>query len=122
MSEESTTPDLLELMGRIREALNRRDFDAVMRFYAPDAVVRNTEIGTFEGEAAIRGEFEDMMGSYEEWAIEAEESINLGQGVTFLVLCGEGRPVGSSGYLRFRFASIAIWSDGVIERETTYID
>ena len=122
MHEESTTPDLVELTRRIREALNHRDFDAVMRFYAPDAVLQNTEIGTFEGEAAIRGVFEDLMGSYEEWAIEAEESINLGQGVTFVVLRGEGRPVGSSGYLRFRFANISIWSDGVIERETTYID
>ena len=106
MSEESTTPDLVELVRRVTEAVNRRDFDAVMSFYAPDAVLRLTEIGTFDGGAAIRGLFEDMMGSYEEFA----------------VLRGKGRPVGSSGDIRFRFASIAIWSDGVIERETTYID
>jgi ketosteroid isomerase-like protein len=66
VAEESTTPDPLELARHIREATNRRDFDAVMRFYAPDAVVRNTEIGTFEGRAAIRGMFEDVIGPFEE--------------------------------------------------------
>jgi ketosteroid isomerase-like protein len=56
MSEESTTPDLVELVGRLFEAANRRDFDAVMRFYASDGVWEATGIGiTFEGEAAIRG-------------------------------------------------------------------
>jgi hypothetical protein len=56
------------------------------------------------------------------WAIEADEDVNLGRGITFAVLRGEGRPRGSSGDVRFRFASVAIWGDGVIERETTYID
>src|SRR5436190_23516452 len=97
MHEESTTPDLVELTRRIREALNHRDFDAVMRFYAADVVLQNTEIGTFEGEAAIRGVFEDLMGSYEEWTIEAEESISLGQVVTFVALRVEERPYGSGG-------------------------
>jgi ketosteroid isomerase-like protein len=38
MSEQSKTPDLVELVGRLFEAANRRDFDAVMRFYASDGV------------------------------------------------------------------------------------
>ena len=32
MSEESTTPDLAELMRRANEAANRRDFDALLSF------------------------------------------------------------------------------------------
>jgi hypothetical protein len=32
MPEESTTPDLVERVGRLFEAANRRDFDAVMSF------------------------------------------------------------------------------------------
>jgi ketosteroid isomerase-like protein len=40
MPEESTTPDLEELWRRLLDALNSRDFDAVMNFYAPDAVLR----------------------------------------------------------------------------------
>ena len=40
MSQESTTPDLVELMRKAYEAVNRRDFDldAMMSFYAPDAL------------------------------------------------------------------------------------
>jgi ketosteroid isomerase-like protein len=66
MAEESTTPDLMELSRRALDATNRRDFDAVASFYAPDAVYRGTEIGTFEGAGAIRGLLEDFLGSYEE--------------------------------------------------------
>jgi ketosteroid isomerase-like protein len=52
MSEESTTPDLVELGSRHLEAANRRDFDAVLSFYVPDAVLENAEgLGTFEGKA-----------------------------------------------------------------------
>ena len=37
MSEESTTPDLVELTRLAFEAVNQRDIDAVMSFFAPDA-------------------------------------------------------------------------------------
>ena len=39
MSEECTTPDLVEMVRRWPEALERRDFDAVEGHLAPDAVV-----------------------------------------------------------------------------------
>jgi len=58
MPEESTTPDLVELTRRNFEAANRRDFDAVLSFFAPDAVwdasLSGVGIGTFEGSAAVR--------------------------------------------------------------------
>jgi len=38
MVEESATPDLVELMRDTFEAVNRGDLDAVMKFFAPDAV------------------------------------------------------------------------------------
>jgi ketosteroid isomerase-like protein len=66
MSEESTTPDLVERVQRGVDATNARDFDAVMSFYAPDAVVVATGMSTsFEGVAAIRRFFEDWIGSYD---------------------------------------------------------
>ena len=37
MSEESTTPDLVELMGRAFQAANRRDLDAAASSFAEDA-------------------------------------------------------------------------------------
>lgn len=117
MPEDSATPDLVELVHRVREAVNRRDFDAVETFYAPDAVVHGVEAGTFEGAPAIRRLFEDMARSYEEFRGEADEVIDLGGGVTFCVFTLTCRPVGSTGEFRFRWASVAIWTDGVIERE-----
>jgi hypothetical protein len=38
MSQESTTPDLVELTRRAFEAANRRDLDAVSSFFASDTV------------------------------------------------------------------------------------
>ena len=52
MPDESTTPDLVELGSRLLEAGNRRDFDAMMSFYAPDAVYRAVDAVTFEGASA----------------------------------------------------------------------
>jgi ketosteroid isomerase-like protein len=50
----------VELVGHLFEAANRRDFDAVMSFYASDGVWEASGIGvSFEGEAAIRGLYED---------------------------------------------------------------
>ena len=84
MPEESTTPDPLELVRGLFEASNRRDFDAVMRFYAPDGVWEATGIGQrFEGEAAIRGLYEDWIGGYEAHEIVLQEGTNLGNGLVF---------------------------------------
>ena len=64
MSEESTTPDLVELVRRQSEAGNRRDLDAVTSSFAPDAVFEGRALGdTFEGRAAIRSFLEDWFGS-----------------------------------------------------------
>jgi ketosteroid isomerase-like protein len=63
MSEESATPDLVELSRQPFEAVIRRDFGALARYYAPDAVYRGAEVGAFEGIAAIRGPFEDLLSS-----------------------------------------------------------
>jgi ketosteroid isomerase-like protein len=122
MTEEFTTPDLVELTRHIRETANRRDFDTVESFYAPNAVYRGTEIGTFEGAAAIRGFFEDYVGCYEAFEVEQEEILDLGNGVVFAVVVQKGRPVGSSGEVRLRYASVTVWTEGLIERQTDYMD
>ena len=50
MSEESTTPDLAELTRLAFEAVNQRDIDAVMSFFAPDAVLDGRAAGgLYEG-------------------------------------------------------------------------
>ena len=91
MPEESTTPDLVELMRRGFEAANRRDVDAAASFYAPDAVYESVGMGaSFEGVAAIREYLGDFVGAYDEFGVEAEEILDLGNGVTFAVVNQEG--------------------------------
>ena len=100
MPEESTTPDLVELTRRWFEAANRRDVDAAASFYAPDAV-------------------HDFVGAYDEFGVEAEQILDLGNGVTLAVVDQKGRPRGSSGEVQMRYAAVAIWVEGMIERFTT---
>ena len=123
MPEESTTPDLVELVRRLSEALNRLDFDAAVSFYAPDAVWEGRASGmTFEGRTAIRGFWEDMTAAYEEFEWRSEEILDLGNGATFVVDRASGRPVGSTGWVELRLAIVAVWEEGLIVRGTTYTD
>src|SRR5437764_597664 len=81
--EESTTPDLVVLTRRWFEAANRRDVDAAASFYAPDAVHESVGMGaSFEGVAAIREYLGDFVGAYDEFGVEAEQILDLGNGVT----------------------------------------
>jgi ketosteroid isomerase-like protein len=123
MPEESTTPDLVELTRRLVEAGSRRHYDAFMSLYGPDAVLKLTGLGTsFEGLAAIRGFWEDWSGAYEEVAVETEEILDLGNGVTFAVVLQKGRPVGSGGWVQMRAGSIGVWAQGVLVRHMLYTD
>ena len=55
MHEESTTPDLVRLVQQVGEAANRRDLDAVLEPFAPDAVwdMSAFGMGVFHGRRAI---------------------------------------------------------------------
>jgi ketosteroid isomerase-like protein len=123
MPEESTTPDVFEFQRRI-EAVNRRDFDAMMSFWGPDAVwdMSHLGLGVYEGREAIRRFFEDWIGAYEEFSIDAEEVLDLGNGVTFAVVVQKGRPLGTSGDVRQRYAAITVRLAGLIVRVTNYPD
>jgi ketosteroid isomerase-like protein len=106
------------------EAGSRRDFDALLAFYTPDAVwdMSNVGMGEFEGHAAIRRFLEDWFGSYAEMQWEAEEIRDLGKGVTFAVVVQRARPIGSTGEARVRSAGVSTWRDGLAERVTHYSD
>jgi ketosteroid isomerase-like protein len=125
MSEESTPPDLVELGRVLFEAANRRDFDALLSFYAPEAVWDMNPLGglgTFEGHAAIRSFWEDWYASYDDFEIEPEETLDLGNGVGFNVVIQNARPVGSSSAVRLRYALVSVWVAGLIVRLTNYTD
>jgi ketosteroid isomerase-like protein len=69
MPEESTIPDLVERTRAIWVAVNRQDWDAVLSFFAPNAIwdMSKMGLGTFEGPTALRGFWEDWQSSYEEY-------------------------------------------------------
>jgi uncharacterized protein (TIGR02246 family) len=101
MPDESTTPDLVELVGRALEATNRRDLDGVASTFAEDATFDGRALGDhFEGRAAIRSFIEEWVGTYDELEFGLEEGRDLGNGVVFAVVVQDGRPTGSAGQLR----------------------
>ena len=97
VSEETTTPDLVEIMRRRFEALNQHDIDAVMSFFAPNAVLDVGSLGLHEvGANAIRAFTEDWWGSYEEYENAPEEIVQVGEGIVLVRTTLAGRLPGSS--------------------------
>jgi len=121
MSQESTTPDLVELVRKQFEAANRRDLDAVASSFAEDAVFNGRAAGAlFEGRAAIRRFLDDWFGAYEELEVELEDVRDLGNGVVFAVVVQNGRLASSAGHLRQREGWVYLWVRGLIERFASY--
>lgn len=122
MSEDSTTPDLVELTRQSFETAKRRDLDAALTLHAPDAVLESVAMGmSFEG-TAIRGFYEDWIGAYDEFSAQQEEVVDLGDGVVSVVSSQRGRLVGSSGEVQSRSANVMEWEDGKLKRRTIYHD
>ncbi len=124
MPVESTTPDPVELTRLAFEAANQRDIDAVMSFFAPDAVFQGRVAGDlFEDQAAIRGFLGEWFGSFAEVRFEVEEFVVLDDGVVLAVVNQEGRPVGVDGQVHQREGWAICWSaDGLIVRLTVHAD
>jgi ketosteroid isomerase-like protein len=79
-------------------------------------------MGTFDGPAAIRGLLEDWVAPYDEWEIQLEDLLDLGNGVVLAVLNENGKPAGSTGRVQLRYASVGVWADEMLLRATTYAD
>jgi ketosteroid isomerase-like protein len=124
MPEESTTP-YLELIRRVNEAFNRRDFDAALATFTPNAVWDFSSIGMgiFVGREAIRGLWEDWFDAFEDWEQVIEELRDLGNGVALAVYLQRGRPAGSSGFVETHYVAVGfVGGDGLTERITFYTD
>jgi ketosteroid isomerase-like protein len=117
-SKES--PDPVELSRLVLEALNRGNLDVAVSVLASGAIYESVGLGTSaRGRTAIRHFYEDWLSSYEEFTLELEDFLDLGDGVIFGVIRASGRPVGSSARVDFRFASVSVWEQGLIVRHTT---
>jgi ketosteroid isomerase-like protein len=124
VSKESTTPDLAELNRRLLEAWNRRDVEAMMSFFASDAVWEATGPGAehLRGLIAIRGHLEDNLRPYDEYQVRLEEFLDLGNGVSFSVTLHRGRLVGGSGVVQMRIGGVVLREGGLIVRVRTSIN
>jgi len=118
MTEESTTPDLVELVRKQVEALDRGDVDGVMSSVAEDAVL-DGRMEVVEGQAAIRGFLEDWFKTFEELGFDLEEVSHLGGGVVLAVVIQDGRLVGGEGHVRQREGWVYRCVGGSIARLTT---
>jgi ketosteroid isomerase-like protein len=124
MAEEPTTPDLVELTRRWVDATNRRDAEAMMSFFAPDAVWDALGPGDerLRGPTAIRAMLEDWFRPYEEYEAEVEDLLDLGCGVAFAVAVHKGRLVGSSAVVRWRQGFVVLYDGSLILRIASYGD
>ena len=123
MSEESTTPDLVERVRGFWASAARRDWPKILRFYAPDAVwdMSPMGLGTYEDEAAMRGLWQDWVAAYDELHLDVE-ALDLGHGVVFAVVGQNARPIGSTGRVHARQALVYCWVEGMVVRVTVYSD
>ena len=122
MSQESATPDPVELTRRAYEYASDRNWDALLSFYGADSVwdMSPLGLGTYEGPAAIRRFFEEWTGSYDKWEQELEEILDLGNGVVVSVLRQNARLPGSTGSISLLYAGVLVWREGLIARLTNY--
>jgi len=120
MPDESTTPDLTELVRHLLDAVSCVDGEAFVRFFAPDGVFL-TGVGRFEGRDAIRGYFEDFKSSYDEQSYAADEFHDLGNGVAWFSVVVTGRPRGMSAEVHLRFAVVVTHAGGVMSQWTDYV-
>jgi hypothetical protein len=83
MPEESTTPDLVELVRRSVDAVNRPDFDQFASFFGSDSVwdLSPMGLGIHQGSSAVRAFVEDWQGSYEKFELALEEVLDIGNEV-----------------------------------------
>jgi ketosteroid isomerase-like protein len=122
MTEESTNSDLVELARQAFESASRHDVDAVMRFYAADALLDTPTagLGTYEGAAAIREFVESWWATFEDHTIEQEESVNLGHGVLFSQIREAGRLAGSDGRVQQQRGWVTVWVGSKVVHHAVY--
>jgi hypothetical protein len=122
MPEESTTPDLAELMRRLVDIVNRRAWGELADVFARDGVLDLSDLGlgAYEDADAIRAFGEDWVGAYDEYEMVMDEVLELDNGVVFTVTTQVARPTGSSGDVRLHDAYVFICEDGRIVRWTAY--
>ena len=124
MAEEFTTPNLVQLVRRSVDAVNRRDFDEFAEFFGSASVwdLSPMGLGLYEGSSAVLAFVKDWNASYEEFELLLEEVLDLGDEVVFAVVVQRARLTNSTAEVRMRYASVNSKAGGLFERITNYTD
>jgi ketosteroid isomerase-like protein len=125
MSEESTTPDLVELTRSFYETMDREwDFDALASFFAHDAVwdLSGSHLGIYEGVEAIGDFLAGYWATWEDHHHKIEGSHDFGDGVLSVAIREDGCLRGSDARVQARHAQVFEWAQGKIVRITGYPD
>jgi ketosteroid isomerase-like protein len=125
MSEESTTPDLVELWRLAVVACNRRDIDALMSNSASNVVydLSARGLGVFEGKAAARGYVVDWFAAFDDLVFELDEIAFLANGVVCAVISQHGRFEGVAEPVHAREGWVGVHSaDGLLQLFLGYGD
>jgi ketosteroid isomerase-like protein len=123
MSEQSTTPDLVELTRALFDAAQRQDFETITSLLAPDAAFESVALAlSLSGARTIGGFLEEWMGVFEDYSVELEEGLDLSHGVVFAAARSTARLPGSDALIRQREAYVFTFVDGLIARAVGYLD
>ena len=120
MAKESTTPHLVELVRFTFEAANRRDFDAILDFYAPEAIWLGT-VDDAEGVAAIRDLWVSYYSAFEELRLIVDDVVDFGNGVVLAPHRHVGRLVGGAA-LSERRVFVYKFVDGRVVQARDFAD
>jgi hypothetical protein len=125
MSEESTTPDLVELTRQWIETDSYDEWAAFAeQWCAPDVVFDTAQdgLGPFEGLAAVLAVLKEYWLTWEDHRHYAEEVLDLGHGVVYSVIREHGRMRGSDAYVESRNAWVFLWVERRVLLATSYKD
>jgi hypothetical protein len=124
MPEESATPDLMALTRSMFDAPGRTPWsqgavvDTFTAFFAADVVWESVGLGTtFKGLEASREFLGDWMARFEDYEIDVEEILDLGNEVVLVKSGHAGRPIGSPAHLRLPrevLVNVFVWERGLI--------
>ncbi len=121
MSQENVA-----LARRAIDALNRRDFDALLAFLSPDVVWEALEgvsgIGQlYRGRAEVREWIALMLENTEEGIrIEIEQMADLGDDRVFIAVVLTARRRGSGVQFEYRTWQVVWFADGLITRRQVF--
>jgi ketosteroid isomerase-like protein len=124
MPDESPAPDPVQRVHEAFAAASAEDLDGVTAGLAPDAVWVMDEVGLgpFEGVDAIREFLLEWWSLWEEHTHRVEEAVIFNDRVGYVIIREDGRMKDGGSVVEARVAHVLESIDGLVVRDTTYVD